>query len=42
MHCTVDVHTGEHLIKGPKNLSKVYKYFTLSFASLAASVIRPS
>lgn len=36
------IHTGEHLIKGPKNLSSVYRYFTLSLASLAASVIRLS
>ena len=34
--------TGEHFTKGPKNLSRVYKYLTLSFASLAASVMRLS
>jgi hypothetical protein len=31
--------TGVHLTSGPKNLSSVYKYLTLSLASLAASVI---
>ena len=39
VYCTGSIHTGEHLIKGPKNLSRVYRYFTLSLASLAASVI---
>lgn len=34
--------TGEAMASGPKNLSKVYKYLTLSLASLAAIVTLPS
>lgn len=36
------VLTGEALASGPKNLSNVYKYLTLSLASFAAIVILPS
>ena len=34
--------TGLHFERGPKNLSRVYRYLTLSLASLAASVILAS
>jgi hypothetical protein len=34
--------TGLHFTSVPKNLSRVYKYLTLSLASLAASVILAS